>query len=234
MPLKFKITKDEHGALDESKQALYKASGDHFVLDTDDDPRIADLTKKVNEFRDTNKSLAKRLEDAGKIDPKNATLADRLADVEKQLAAEKAEKAKLAQQANAQTLETAIRDHGRKIGLNPDAAPDMLHRATQAGFTIKDGNAVALDSDGNVIASKKVSGAPLTISEWMQDQRQNGAGYMFQKSQGPSSQQPGRRTNGIDVSDDAKVLQDPSAEQIQANLKDIFAGKVVTQFSDAA
>ena len=130
MALKRKINKEDHGKLDDATKALYKASGEDFVLDLDgEDPEVAAAKAKVNEFRDTNKALQKKLDEAGKGNPKDATLADKFHELSTKFEQSEAERAKLATAENNRKFEDTIRVAGKKMGLNQDAVPDMARRA---------------------------------------------------------------------------------------------------------
>ena len=61
MALKHSVTADEFTALPEAQQGLYQAAGDSYTLDVEDDPRVGQLTAKVDEFAPITRRWRRRL-----------------------------------------------------------------------------------------------------------------------------------------------------------------------------
>ena len=227
MPLKHSVTSEEFTALPEAQQGLYQQAGDSYTLDVEDDPRVAVLTTKISEFRTNNKALAAKIDgQQAKIDPKNADLATRLAEIETTLETERKEKRTLQRETDRRRFNDAVKDQGRKVGLHPDAVDDMQSRAERAGFRFKEGGVVALDEHGDLVNSKRHEGIQLTLSEWMTDQREGGAKHLFQQSKGVGGMGGG---NGNGMKAGARVIVDPSPEFVAANIEKIAEREIIIQ-----
>lgn len=70
--LKLKIKKSQFDSLDEATQALYKPSGANFVLDVEEDPRIATMNEEISGFQTQVADLTSKVAASeGFIDPKD-------------------------------------------------------------------------------------------------------------------------------------------------------------------
>ena len=223
--LKRTLTATEWTALADVLKAEYTAHGDSYVLSTEPDPATAAAAAQVKEFRDNNIALQKQLDDLNKGRPQDAGLAEQFTELKvahEQLVAR--EKAAIEKVARAE-FETKLREVGGKLGVQPTAVTDLLHRAQAAGFVMKDGAAQAWAEDGTQRMSPKNAGVPLTLGEWITDQKTAGAAHLFQTPVG-SGDKPGGEAG---VAANAQVAVDPERGFITSNLEKIVSGEVVLQ-----
>lgn len=133
---------------------------------------------------------------AGKFDDVLNKRTERLrGDFEKKLGAE-AERAKKAEAKAAKladrTLAGSLRDAAIKAGALPEAMEDIVLRARGTWTLNDDGDAVAVDADGEVILGKDGK-TPLSPSEWAESLRES-APHLWPRAQGAGAQGSGRGT----------------------------------------
>lgn len=131
---------------------------------------------------------------AGKFDDVLNKRTERLrGDFEKKLGAE-AERAKKAEAKAAKladrTLAGTLRDAAIKTGALPEAMEDIVLRARGLWTLNEDGDAVAVDGDGEVILGKDGK-TPLTPAEWAESLRE-AAPHLWPRAQGAGAQGSGR------------------------------------------
>lgn len=238
MKLKFKIAKLED--VEEQFRGLYTEGGDgSFYLSVDG---AVDKTK-LDEFRNTNIDLMKKLEKYGDVDPsklqellenERKIQEKKLIDagdieglVEQRVSTMKKEYdskiKKLTEQlgmSNRQLetllIDNAVREHAIKVGVQPTAVDDVLLRAKTV-FSVQDGKPVAKDSDGKVIYGKDGTNT-LHIGEWIGGLKEQ-APHLFGQSAGSgASTRPGGGTNNQNLTASQKIaagLQSGRSEAIQ-------------------
>lgn len=131
---------------------------------------------------------------AGKFDDVLNKRTERLrGDFEKKLGAE-ADRAKKAEAKAAKladrTLAGTLRDAAIKTGALPEAMEDIVLRARGIWALNDEGEAVALDGDGEVILGKDGK-TPLTPAEWAESLRES-APHLWPRAQGGGAQGSGR------------------------------------------
>lgn len=205
MKLKFKIAKLED--VPENFRSLYTQGEDgSFYLDVDG----AVAREKLDEFRNNNVDLMKKLENFKDVDPtKYRELMDQhrklsekklieegkveelinqrvqamRSDFERQLG----EKDQALQLSNRQLetllIDNSVRDAAAKVGVAPTAIEDVLLRAKTV-FKIHEGKPVAM-RDGQVIYGKDGQNS-IGISDWVGGLKEQ-APHLFQPSQGSGS-----------------------------------------------
>ena len=203
MKLKFKIAKLED--VEEKYRGLYEAGPDGAYYLTVDG---AVAKEKLDEFRNNNVELLKKLEAFKDIDP--AKIAE-LLDNERKIAEKKLIDAgdieglvnqrvatmKQAHQteldkltsdlttANRQlevlVIDNAVREQAIKLGVAPTAVDDVLLRA-KTTFRVENGQPVAKDASGNTIYGKDGQSS-LGIGDWIGTLKE-GAPHLFGPSQG--------------------------------------------------
>lgn len=203
MSLKFIV--DSVDGLSADVAALYTKNADgKFYLEVEG----AVSKAKLDEFRENNVRMLKKLDDYKDIDP--AKYADLLklqakADEKKLIDAgeldkvveqrvgqmrttydseiEKLTKANTLAQRQLESLliDNAVRDSAIKSGVQPTAVDDVLLRA-KATFQIKDGVPVPMDSTGNAIYGKD-GATPMSIADWTVGLKKQ-APHLFQGSSG--------------------------------------------------
>ena len=220
--LKRTLTAEQHSALAEPLQALYASDGnDGFVLQADPDPRVA-------EFRNNNLALKKQLEAKEKkpaFRPEDASMADQLNELRGKYAAMEAKEAKATAAATRAALQTRIAETGKRLGIQASAMRDVMFRAEDAGFTVKDGAPVALDPEGNVVAN---GDTPLTLGAWLADLKENGGDHLFAK---PSGTTGGWNANGKTQGGAKRVAFDMTPEAASAHIDAIASGELALQDS---
>jgi len=82
-------------------------------------------------------------------------------------------------------IDSAVRDSAAKSGVVETAIDDVLLRS-KAVFTLKDGQAIPHDAQGNIIYGSS-SAEPMTVEEWVKDQQET-APHLFKSSQGAGSE----------------------------------------------
>ena len=233
------ITFEQWKALSDADKAKWEIQNDGSFKEKSGTPDadLADLRRQVNEFRENNIALKKKVEELeGQAKPPEKRPEDM--SLAEQLANEKRERQALQERFEAKEREVARADfrtrlaaEGKKVHLLPGAVDDLMARAEAAGFQLKDGAIVALDADGNVKPSVKVQNANLTLAEWMSDQKSNGAGHLFGSPSGAGDATG--QGNGVVTKPGAKVLQDATNEQLLENLAGVADGDVILQTSQA-
>lgn len=124
------------------------------------------LKKRTERLQaDYDKKLGTESERATKAEAKAAKLADR-------------------------TLAGTLRDAAIKAGALPEAMEDIVLRARSLWVLNDDGEAVAVDSDGEVILGKDGK-TPLTPAEWAESLRET-APHLWPRAQGAGAQGSGR------------------------------------------
>lgn len=217
MKLKFKIASLE--GLEPHVAALYDEGADgQFYLSVDG----AVDKSKIDEFRNNNVKLLKDLEkfkdvdiekyqelltlakkqeekkliDAGEIDKVvEQRVAEMKSTYETQLST-LSEKNMVAQrQLESLLIDNAVRDAAIKSGVQPTAVDDVLLRA-KVSFQIKDGSAVPVDSQGNIVYGKDGS-TPMSVTDWTAGLKKQ-APHLFLGSQGGGA--GGSSRQGLDTS----------------------------------
>ena len=212
--LKRTLDKAGFDALAEPVRALYKEEGGQFVLQVEADPR-------VGEFRENNLALQRQLEEAKKGGPQNAGLAERVSQLTEQLETLNKEKEAAQAEATRAALQRKLTEAGERLGLHAGALEDAMGRAERAGFTIRDGNPVALDKEGNILES---GGKPVTLSGFLGELKKNGAGHMFKQPEGVGGASGGGSQSG---KAGAEYVTNPDQAWIEANYARIAEGEVV-------
>lgn len=241
MPIKYRITKAEHGALDDATKKLYVAKGDGFTLDADVD--ADELETKLGEFRTNNIGLKRQLEAFGDLKPEDAkALRAKLAEYEKGGAPTDVEAAlarrmkpledKLAElerqrdEANLRlvrsSLETKLWELGATLGVREKARADFLSRALEVFDIDDDGELVALNAAGEPIMSQRAGKRhePMTAQEWIGEVLVKDADHLFKTSEG--SGKP--RRDAIAGGNVAVVANDPVS--LGQNIEGIAKGTV--------
>lgn len=165
------------GSLKSTKTELESIKGQFEGLDIE---AVKGLLKKASQDEET------RLIAEGKLDEVVSKRTERLrADLDKQLKAEqeRAQKAEaFANRFRDKVLADSIRAAALKAGALPEAAEDIILRA-RGTFTLnEDGEAVAVDADGQVIYGKDGK-TPLTPLEWAESLRES-APHLWPRAQG--------------------------------------------------
>ena len=223
--LKRTLTAAEHTALAPEMQALYVAAadGNGFTLEVDADPAVRALQTQVGEFRENNVTLTRQMEElrANRLPPpESAALQEQVADLTR-LVTERDERYDRLETARARDrFKIRISEIAIKCGVRLEAIPDMQSRAEGFGFrTEEDGTVAAFRNDAAVMSRRDPS-VRLTATEWMQDQRKDGAGHLFKPSKGSGKPQD---STGVIIDG---VLHNPSESEWGQNIEDIASGKV--------
>ena len=225
MPLKRILTAAEHTALSPEMQTNYLAAadGNGFALEVEPDPALRAALTQVGEFRENNLTLTRQAEEDKRKrvpPPENAALQEQVADLTR-LVTERDERYDRLEAASAEhRFKLRVAEVAAKNGVRPEAVPDMVSRATRAGFREKD-NTVAAFSGENAVMSKRDPSVRLTLTEWMRDQRRDGGGHLFMPSKGSD----GKPQDSTGVIIDG-VLHNPSEAEWGQNIEDIASGKV--------
>ena len=211
MKLKFKL--DTLEGLDAAIAALYEQGADGaYYLSVDG----AVGKDKLDEFRNNNVKLLKDLEkfkdvdpakyqellalakkqeekkliDAGEIDKVvEQRVGEMKSTYEGQLKALTEQNSVAQHQLESLLIDNAVRDAAVKSGVQPTAVDDVLLRA-KATFKIKDGNAVPVDAQGNVVYGKDGT-TPMSVVDWTTGLKKQ-APHLFQGSQGGGAQGSGK------------------------------------------
>lgn len=177
------------GSLKSTKTELESIKGQFEGLDIE---AVKGLLKKASQDEET------RLIAEGKLDEVVSKRTERLrADLDKQLKAEqeRAQKAEaFANRFRDKVLADSIRAAALKAGALPEAAEDIILRA-RGTFTLnEDGEAVAVDADGQVIYGKDGK-TPLNPLEWAESLRE-AAPHLWPRAQGagPTGDNGGKAT----------------------------------------
>lgn len=203
MKLKFKIAKLED--VEEQFRGLYEAGADGAYYLTVEGAVSKD---KLDEFRNTNIDLIKKLEPFKNVDPAklqemidnerkiqekklidagdiDGLVAQRVATMKEQYERQIGELNGNYEQANRQlevlVIDNAVREQAIKFGVAPTAVDDVLLRAKTV-FKVEGGQPVAKDRDGKVIYGKDGQNS-LGIGDWIGGLKDN-APHLFGPSQG--------------------------------------------------
>ena len=211
MKLKFKL--DTLEGLDAAIAALYEQAADGaYYLSVDG----AVGKDKLDEFRNNNVKLLKDLEkfkdvdpakyqellalakkqeekkliDAGEIDKVvEQRVGEMRSTYENQIKTLTEQNSVDQRQLESLLIDNAVRDAAVKSGVQPTAVDDVLLRA-KATFKIKDGNAVPVDAQGNVVYGKDGT-SPMSVVDWTTGLKKQ-APHLFQGSQGGGAQGSGK------------------------------------------
>lgn len=211
MKLKFKL--DTLDGLDAAIAGLYEQGADGaYYLSVDG----AVDKSKLDEFRNNNVKLLKDLEkfkdvdpakyqellalakkqqekqliDAGEIDKVvEQRVGEMKSTYENQLKTLTEQNSVAQRQLESLLIDNAVRDAAVKSGVQPTAVDDVLLRA-KATFKIKDGNAVPVDAQGNVVYGKDGT-SPMSVVDWTTGLKKQ-APHLFQGSQGGGAQGSGK------------------------------------------
>lgn len=201
--LKFKVAKLED--VEEQFRSLYTAGADGmYYLSVEG----AVSKEKLDEFRNTNIDLMKKLEPFKNVDPAKlqemlenerkiaekklidagdieGLVAQRVATMKREYENKIKELETSYAQANRQlevlVIDNAVREQAIKLGVAPTAVDDVLLRAKTV-FSVEDGKPVAKDRDGNVIYGKDGQNS-LGIGDWISSLK-DVAPHLFGPSQG--------------------------------------------------
>lgn len=213
MKLKYKVAKIEDVA--EEFRSLYEQGSDgSWTLSVDgaaDKSRLdefrnnnVDLLKKLEAFKDldpnkvkelieTERKLAeKKLIDAGDIEGLVAQRVNAMkSDYEKKFTEMSEQLGLSTRQLETLMVDNVVREHSTKLGVAATAVDDVILRAKSL-FKVKDGAPQALDSEGKTIYGKDGT-ASLTVAEWIGGLKEQ-APHLFMASQGSgaSHQQGGK------------------------------------------
>ena len=211
MKLKFKL--ESLDGLDAAIAALYEQGADGaFYLSVDG----AVGKDKLDEFRNNNVKLLKDLEKFKDVDPAkyqellalakkqdekklidagdlDKVVEQRVGEMkstyETQLQTLTQENSVAKRQLEALLIDNAVRDAALKSGVQATAVDDVLLRA-KATFQIKEGNAVPVDAQGNVVYGKDGT-SPMSVADWTTGLKKQ-APHLFQGSQGGGAQGSGK------------------------------------------
>lgn len=177
----------------------------------------------MDEFRNNNIALSKQTAQP----PEDANLTKRFNTLQKKFEESEAKAARLERQANDAKFAEAVEVEAGNFGLNPNAKVDLISRAKSAGFRHTGQGVAAFDAEGKVVPSKTTEGVQMTLNEWMAEQRDNGAGHLFQTSQGIGGQpgivvdtmgEPAKQKMG-------RVFVNPTPEFVRQNIDKIASGE---------
>lgn len=211
MKLKFKL--DTLEGLDAAIAALYEQGADGaYYLSVDgvvgkdklDEFRNNNvkLLKDLEKFKDVDlakyqellalakKQEEKKLIDAGEIDKVvEQRVGEMKSTYENQIKTLTEQNSVAQRQLESLLIDNAVRDAAVKSGVQPTAVDDVLLRA-KATFKIKDGNAVPVDAQGNVVYGKDGT-SPMSVVDWTTGLKKQ-APHLFQGSQGGGAQGSGK------------------------------------------
>ena len=115
-----------------------------------------------------------------------------------------------------------VTEQASRAGVRPEALPDVIGRAGQHGFVMKEGQAVVLGEHGVPKASTEHPGESFSLGEWLMGLKRDGGAHLFKPSVGSGDQgqpgTPGPMSRG--------ELRDPSAVDFGHNLEQIAKGEV--------
>ena len=217
MKLKFKL--DTLEGLDAAIAALYEQGADGaYYLSVDgvvgkdklDEFRNNNvkLLKDLEKFKDVDlakyqellalakKQEEKKLIDAGEIDKVvEQRVGEMKSTYENQLKTLTEQNSVAQRQLESLLIDNAVREAALKSGVQATAVDDVLLRA-KATFKIKDGNAVPVDAQGNVVYGKDGT-SPMSVVDWTTGLKKQ-APHLFQGSQGGGA--PGSGKGNVDTS----------------------------------
>ena len=185
--MKWNLSAEEHGKLSEDLQACYsKGDNGTFTLDATD-PRLSEFRENNIRYKKERDELRALADEKASQSKSSAGQAASLAEEVQKLRENQermAAKLQAAESKNAyNSLRTKIEAVGKEMKINPSAVEDILLRAEKYGFTWKDDNAVAMNGD-DVRMSERNQNAPVTLREWMEGIKENGAGHLFSRPVG--------------------------------------------------
>ena len=177
------------GAVDKSKLDEFRNNNVKLLKDLekfkDVDPakyqELLDLSKKQQE---------KKLIDAGELDKVvEQRVGEMKSTYETQLKTLTEQNSVAQRQLESLLIDNAVRDAALKSGVQATAVDDVLLRA-KATFQIKDGSAVPVDAQGNVVYGKDGT-SPMSVVDWTSGLKKQ-APHLFQGSQGGGAQGSGK------------------------------------------
>jgi len=177
------------GAVDKSKLDEFRNNNVKLLKDLekfkDVDPakyqELLDLSKKQQE---------KKLIDAGELDKVvEQRVGEMKSTYENQLKTLTEQNSVAQRQLESLLIDNAVRDAALKSGVQATAVDDVLLRA-KATFKIKDGSAVPVDAQGNVVYGKDGT-SPMSVVDWTSGLKKQ-APHLFQGSQGGGAQGSGK------------------------------------------
>lgn len=207
MKLKFIVTNESDLPEDETLKGLYTKTGDKWILDIEGAVPKAQL----DQFRETNVDLKKKLEQYGDITPEraaelkekeetfkggNAKTAEQIKEeVERRVAelktthqtaltAAETKAAKLQRDLEAHVIDRALIEAGTELGLRPTAHEDITFRGRKTFKLDEHGKPVAVDAEGNTIYS--ATGDPMTPKDFVGNLTK-AAPHLFEPSSGSGS-----------------------------------------------
>lgn len=202
--LKLIITNESDLPTEEAIRNLYQKTGDKWVLEVEG----AVPKHQLDEFRNNNVELKKKLDAFGDITPErlaeliekentfkagNAKTAEQIqAEVERRVAELKAAQqreidtreqkiTKLTRDLESHVIDQALLSAGAELGLRTTAHEDLTYRGRQQFKLDEHGKPVAIDKDGQVIYGP--AGEPLTPRDFV-SQLTKQAPHLFDPSQG--------------------------------------------------
>lgn len=223
MVLKFKVT--DIGEVSEDLRSLYVKTDSGYMLNVSG---VVEKTK-LDEFRQNNVDLMKKLEMYGDVDPdkiKELVELERKAKekelidagdvdglIEQRVKSMRTDyEAKVNQLTESLSLnqrqlevllvDNAVREFAGKTGVTPQAVDDVLLRAKHT-FTVDGGRPIAKDSEGQVIYGRDGT-TPLTVNEWVEGLKKS-APHLFGVSAGAGGQGGGRQTDVSKLSATQKI-----------------------------
>lgn len=138
--------------------------------------QYAEMMQKARDQKD------KKLIDAGKIDELVEERTKRMRkDHTKAYKSLQDENATYARQLEGLMIDASVRDHALKQGVASTAIDDVLLRA-KAVFKLKDGQAVPMDAEGNVIYQAGAT-EPMSVDQWVKGLTES-APHLFTPSNG--------------------------------------------------
>jgi len=150
--------------------------------------QYAEMMQRARDQKD------KKLIDAGKIDELLEERTKRMQeDHAKAYNGLKDENSTYQRQLEGLMIDAAVRDHAAQHGVAPTAIDDVLLRA-KAVFKLKDGQAVPMDGDGNVIYQAGAT-EPMGVDQWVKGLTES-APHLFASSSGSGSQHGSGDNNG--------------------------------------
>lgn len=237
MPLKYRVTKTAFDLLPDIIRAEYTPNpdkADEFILSVDG----AVDKNRLDEFRNTNIELQRKIEAVKDVDPKKyrelveqqrkinekelleAGDVDKIVEgrvgtmkteYETKIAGLTGNMDTMSRQLESLTIDNVVRDQATKLGVQPTAVDDVLLRAKTV-YRLEEGRPVPKTGDGQTIYGKDGSN-PMPISEYIVNLKET-APHLFQGSSGSGAN--GNQGGGRGV-DDSKLS---SAQKIAKGLAD--------------
>jgi hypothetical protein len=244
MALKAVLTKAEHDALPDPLKEHYVAKDDAFILE-------ADGVERLDEFRTNNRRLNSELEQARArlkaydgIDPQeygrlkaeverltkapvkdDKELEERIervtAPLKQSVKQLQDERDALKRQNEEQTFQTHVTSVAQKIGILNEFMPDVLSRATRAGFRLADGEVRGFRG-GTDDPLRADDGKEVTLERFMREQ----PAAFFGTTKGSNNAPGARPGSGANSGAAVKKLYNPSPAELGRLSKEIAAGTV--------